>query len=101
VLGRSERTLVDGKRVCEVRFVYVGREAEEEFWEEPCADVDARMVSRGDLETLGRWERLDSFQQKFVGAMPAGTVLYIGGKFSASVYPIDETGTSIEVAVAD
>ena len=101
VIGKHDRTIADGKRACDVDFVYAGREQEDVFWHEPCAKVTARMVKQSDLEASGRWSRLDSFQQKFVRQMPGGQVLYIEGSFSASVYPVDETGTSIEVAVAD
>lgn len=101
VIAKHDRTIADGKRACDVDFVYAGREHEDVFWHEPCDKVTAKMVKQSDLEASGRWSRLDSFQQKFVGEMPGGQVLYIEGSSSASVYPIDETGTSIEVAVAD
>lgn len=101
VLGKRDRTLVDGKQVCEVTFVYAGREPENLFWEEPCADVDPQMMGRRELKELSRRERLDERQRKFIEAMPGDQLLYVGGGLSASVYPIDETGTSIEVTVAD
>lgn len=101
ILGKKDRTLAKGDRVCEISFVYAGRESENLFWDEPCADVTAKMMEKRELEELGRWERLDGFQRKFVTAMPNGKVLYVGGGFSASIYPVDETGTSIEVSVAD
>ena len=101
VIGKHDQTLADGKRSCDVDFVYAGQEHEDVFWHEPCNKVTAKMVTRSNLEAMGRWDRLDSFQQKFVEQMPGGKVLYIEGGFSASVYPVDETGTSIEVAVAD
>ncbi|PTQ60089.1 hypothetical protein C8J45_11340 [Sphingomonas sp. PP-CE-3G-477] len=101
VLSKHDRTLSDGAQVCDVDFVYAGREPEDVFWEEPCASVTARMVSRSALDALGRWGRLDQYQRRFVADMPGGQVLYVEGNFSASIYPVDETGTSIEVAVAD
>ncbi len=100
VIGTKDKTLSDGK-VCEVSFVYGGREPESIFWEEPCAGVTAKMMDRRELEQLGRWERLDDFERKFVEGMPGGKVLYVGGDASASIYPIGTTGTSYEVAVAD
>jgi hypothetical protein len=33
--------------------------------------------------------------------MPGGKVLYVEDASSASIFPIDTTGTSIEVSVAD
>lgn len=100
VISTTDRTLSDGK-VCDVAFVYAGREPENIFWEEPCAEVTAKMMGRAELERLGRWERLDSFERKFVEAMPGGKVLYVGGGASASIYPIGTGGTAYEVAVAD
>lgn len=101
VLGKRDRTIAGGKHVCDIDFVYAGREPENVFWEEPCRAVTAKMIGSADLKALGRWSRLDSFQRKFVDQMPGGRVLYIEGSLSASVYPIDETGNSIEVPVAD
>lgn len=101
VIGKQDRTVAGGKRVCAIDFVYAGHAPEDLFRDEPCAAVTARMMDRRDLMALGRWDRLDRFQQAFVERMPGGRVLYVAGAFSASVYPVDETGTSIEVAVAD
>lgn len=101
ILGKKDRTLAKGDRICEISFVYAGRGSENLFWDEPCAEVTAKMMEKRELEELGRWEKLDGFQRKFIAAMPDGKVLYVGGGFSASIYPVDETGTSIEVPVAD
>jgi len=101
VIGKHDRTIADGKRVCDVNFVYADRKAENIFWAEPCVAVTATMIDRQALEASDRWTRLDAFEQKFVESMPGGQVLQIEGTFSASIYPIDTTGTSIEVSVAD
>lgn len=101
VIGKRDRTIADGKHVCDVDFAYADREPEDLFWNEPCAAVTVTMVDRQALERSDRWNRLDAFQQKFVEQMPGGRVLQIEGSFSASIYPIDTTGTTIEVAVAD
>lgn len=100
VLGQNQLVL-RGKPACEVRFVYAGRDPENLFWEEPCAAVTARMLTRRELEALGRWERLDDFARKFVTALPDGKVLYVEGGASASVYPVGTTGSAYEVPVAD
>ena len=100
VIGTKDRTLSDGK-VCEVSFVYGGREPESIFCDEPCAGVTAKMMDRRELEQLGRWERLEDSDRTFVEGMPGGKVLYVGGAASASVYPVGTTGTSYEVSVAD
>ncbi len=101
VIGKHDRTIAGGRQVCAIDFVYADRGPEDVFWAEPCAAVTAAMVDRYDLEASGRWHRLDAFQQGFVERMPGGYVLQIEGTFSASIYPVDTTGTSIEVAVAD
>lgn len=101
LLGKRDRTLAGGDKVCDISFVYAGREAEGVFWEEPCRAVTATMMDRAGLERLNRWERLDAFQQRFVEQMPGGLVLYVGGEFSAAVYPYGTTGTVEEVTVAD
>jgi hypothetical protein len=100
VIGTKDRSLSDGK-VCEIDFVYAGREPENIFWEEPCPGVTAKMMGQSDLEQLGRWERLDEFERKFVEGMPGGKVLYVEGGTSASIYPIGTSGTTYEVPVAD
>ena len=100
VLGKRDFAL-RGAPACEIRFVYAGHEPENLFWEESCAAVTAKMTTRPELESLGRWERLDDHARGFVAALPGGRVLYVEGGFSASVYPIGTTGTTYEVPVAD
>lgn len=101
VIGKRDRMIAGGRKICAIDFVYAGRAPEDVFWQEPCADVTAIMIDRAELERLDRWSRLDAAQQRFVERMPGGRVLYVGGTFSASVYPVDDTGSSIEVEVAD
>lgn len=100
ILSRRDITL-RGKPACDIRYVYAGRAPDNLFWEEPCSAVTAKLLTRRDLQGLGRWERLDSFEQDFVEALPGGRVLYVEGSFSASVYPIGTTGTAFEAPVAD
>ena len=100
VIGKKDFAL-RGKPACQVDFVYAGRDPENLFWEEPCQAVTARMMGQGELESLGKWERLDEFERKFVAALPGGKVLYIEGSFSASIYPVGTTGETYEVPVAD
>lgn len=59
------------------------------------------MIGRAKLEELGWWDKLDDFARKYVTEMPGGLVLYVEGEFTASVFPVDETGTPYEVTVAD
>jgi hypothetical protein len=99
VIGKKDMAL-RGKPACEIDFAYGSGEPENLFWEEPCAAVTARMLSRAELEGLGRWERLDDAARGFIARQPQGRVLYVEGSASASVYPVGTTGT-YEVPVAD
>ncbi|MEH3148323.1 MAG: hypothetical protein PGN34_24035 [Methylobacterium frigidaeris] len=100
ILGKADR-IRRGAPVCEIRFVYAGRAAEDLIWNEPCTAVTATMATRADLERLGRWGRLDRFARDFIRALPGGRVLSVEGRASASVYPVGTTGATYEVPVAD
>lgn len=101
VLGKSDKKMVDGTTACVVRFAYGGQPPEIMLWDEPCSNVTAGMIDRDKLEALGWWAKLDSFARGFIADMPGGRVLYISGKFSASVFPVGTSGTPYEVEVAD
>ncbi len=100
LLGKSDFTL-RGKPACKIAYAYAGHAPDTLFWEEPCADVTARLASADDLQGWGKWRRLDDYARQFVQAMPGGRVLYVEGSFSASVYPVGTSGDAYEVAVAD
>ncbi len=100
LLGKSDFTL-RGKPACKIAYAYAGHAPDTLFWEEPCADVTARLASADDLQGWGKWLRLDDYARQFVQAMPDGRVLYVEGRFSASVYPVGTSGEAYEVTVAD
>jgi hypothetical protein len=100
LVGLTDITL-RGKPACRIVFAYVGRDDEDLFWEEPCNKVTAKLMTQAELESVGKWDRLDEFARKFIAARPDGKVLYVEGSFSASVYPIGTTGETYEVSVAD
>ena len=100
LLGKSDFTL-RGKPACKIAYAYAGHAPDTLFWEEPCADVTARLAGKSDLQGWGKWRRLDDHARKFVQAMPGGRVLYVEGRFSASVYPVGTSGEAYEVTVAD
>lgn len=100
LLGKSDFTL-RGKPACKIAYAYAGHAPDTLFWEEPCADVTARLASADDLQGWGKWRRLDDYARQFVQAMPGGRVLYVEGSFSASVFPVGTSGDAYEVAVAD
>ena len=93
--------MVDGKIACYIDFVYAGEEPQDTVWVEPCSKVTTGMIGRAKMESLGWWEKLDSFQRGFVEKMPGGQTLFVEGEFSAAIYPEDETGTAAEITVAD
>ncbi|WP_235532939.1 hypothetical protein [Sphingomonas sp. Leaf412] len=90
-----------GKPACNILFRYAGHEPETLFWKEPCKAVTTRMMDRAGLEAAGTWARLDPFDRKFVAALPGGRVLYVGGSFTASIYPIGSNGLTYDIPVAD
>jgi hypothetical protein len=100
VLRRTD-VVRHGRPACHILFRYAGHEPETLFWQEPCKAVTTRMMSQADLQAAGKWDRLDPFDRKFVSALPGGRVLYVGGGFTASIYPIGTTGMTYEVSVAD
>ena len=100
LLGKSDFTLRD-KPACKIAYAYAGHAPDTLFWEEPCADVTARLAGKSGLQGWGKWRRLDDHARKFVQAMPGGRVLYVEGRFSASVYPVGTSGEAYEVTVAD
>lgn len=90
-----------GKPACNILFRYAGHEPETLFWKEPCKAVTTKMMGQAELESAGKWDRLDPFDRKFVAALPGGRVLYVGGSFTASIYPIGTNGLTYDIAVAD
>ena len=86
---------------CRIDFAYAGYERESVFWMEPCADVTAEFMDRSQLEQLNRWERIDDYGRNAIAKRTGGQVLYVGGTFAASVYPVDYNHHTIEISVAD
>lgn len=87
---------------CKIDFVYAGFEPEDLFWDgEICDKVTAELVDQAKLERLGKWQRLDEFEKRHVSKLPGGKVLYVGGQFTASIYPVGTTRLSYEVQLAD
>lgn len=99
---RKADVLAGGKPACKIDFVYEGFEPEDLYWDdESCANVQASLVDQAELQRLGKWKRLDEFERRNVNALPGGKVLYVEGKFTASIYPVGTTRLSYEVSVAD
>lgn len=101
IIGKVD-VVAAGRSACKIDFAYAGFEPEDLYWDdETCANVQASLVDQAELRRLGKWQRLDEFEQRNVNAMPGGKVLYVEGKFTASIYPVGTTRLSYEVSVAD
>lgn len=101
VIGKRDVT-IRGRPSCRIDFVYAGFEPEDLYWDgESCASVTAKLVDQGELRSLGKWQRLDDFAKRHISEMPGGEVLYVEGRFTASLYPVGTTRLSYEVRVAD
>ena len=94
-------TAMQAGPACRIDFAYAGYERESVFWLEPCADVTAKFMDRAQLEQLNRWERIDDYGRDAIAKRTDGQVLYVGGTFAASVYPVDYNHHTIEISVAD
>lgn len=100
VLGERDRQMVGGP-ACEIAFTYPSYPQQTVIWEEPCEAVDARIMRQAELEAFNRWERIDDYGRKAIAERTGGDVLYVGGTFSASVFPMDYNHLPFEIAVAD
>ena len=100
VLGKRDRQMVGGA-ACEITFTYPDYPPQIVIWEEPCKAVDARIMRQPQLEEFNRWERIDEYGRKAIAERTGGDVLYVGGSFSASVFPMDYNQLPFEIAVAD
>ena len=101
VTGKRD-IMQDGKPACFIDFSYEGYVPETLIWEgEKCDTIQVKLINPDELGKLGKWERLDDFAQKHVRTLTQGEVLYVEGKFTASVFPVGTTGQSYEVVIAD
>ena len=100
ILSMRDTTMQEGP-ACRIDFAYTGYERESVFWMEPCADVTAKFMDRAQLEQLNRWERIDDYGRNAIAKRTGGQVLYVGGTFAASVYPVDYNYHTIEISIAD
>lgn len=100
ILAKTERQMASGP-ACEVKFAYAGYAPETVIWDEPCAKVTAEFMDQARLEELNRWERIDDYGRNAIASRTNGIVLYIGGTFAASVYPMDYNHLTTEITVAD
>ena len=100
VLALRDRRMAEGP-ACDIAFTYAGHPPQRVIWEEACDAVTARIMRQEDLERYNRWERIDDYGRKAIAERTGGEVLYVGGTFSAAVYPIDYNHLPFEIAVAD
>jgi hypothetical protein len=87
---------------CFITFAYAGYAPETLIWDdEPCGALTAEFFTPAELERSNDWERLEATDQQKVMALPGQRVLYVGGEFTASVYPLDTNNLTYEVVVTD
>lgn len=87
---------------CRITFAYEGYAPETLIWsKEPCGEVSAMFLTRAELEHHNDWQKLSDYDRTRFATLPDGEVLYVGGEFTASVYPIDYNNLTYEVTVSD
>lgn len=91
-----------GEAGCFITFAYAGHAPETLIWSgEPCTALTAQFMTPDELRAYNDWDRLDGDIQNKVRELPGQKVLYVGGEFTASVYPLDYNNLTIEVVVSD
>lgn len=87
---------------CFITFAYAGYPPETLIWKrEPCSALTVQFMTPADLKKYNDWERLAAVDHRKVLALPDQRVLYVGGEFTASVYPLDINSLTYEVVVSD
>jgi hypothetical protein len=90
------------KAGCFITFAYAGELPETLIWDdEPCTALTTLFMTPADLKRSNDWDRLDSTDQQKVMALPDQRVLYVGGEFTASIYPLDTNNLTYEIVVSD
>jgi hypothetical protein len=87
---------------CFITFAYAGESPETLIWDdEPCTALTAMFMTPAELKQSDAWDRLDIGDQQTIMALPGQRVLYVGGEFTASVYPLGSNHLTYEVVVSD
>lgn len=87
---------------CFITFAYAGHAPETLIWDqEPCTALTVQFMTPAELKKYNDWDRLDPADQRKVMALPEQRVLYVGGEFTASVYPLDYNNLTYEIVVTD
>lgn len=87
---------------CFITFAYAGHAPETLIWDrESCTALNAQFMTPAELKKYNDWDRLDADDQRNVMALPERRVLYVGGQFTASVYPLGHNNLTYQVVVTD
>lgn len=87
---------------CFITFAYAGESPETLIWDdEPCTALTAMFMTPAELKQSDDWNRLDRRDQQAIMALPEQRVLYVGGEFTASIYPLGSNHLTYEVVVSD
>ena len=99
----AEKFPARGDKVgCFITFAYKGEQPETLIWDdEPCTALTAMFMTPADLKQSDDWNRLDTGDQQTIMALPDQRVLYVGGEFTASIYPLGSNHLTYEVVVSD
>ena len=96
------REISDGKGLygCKISIAYQGVQHEWVDMIGRCSEMNARIVSKADLETTNSWTKLHPNGRKMVEQMPEKKVLYTTNQHNTTVFPLDEKGTRWEFTLA-
>jgi hypothetical protein len=93
---------VAGESACSLIVRYVGSQDQPVTWrKEECGSISLKFVTLGDLTSLGQEAKLDGDAREDVSQLPDHRTLYIEGKFSSAIYPINAAGHIYRVNLAD
>jgi hypothetical protein len=92
---------VAGKPACAFEIRYPAHLDQPAVWSgEACADVHARFVTTGELQTLGRLSALPEETREDI-AQTHDKVFDVEGQVASAIYPLNEAGHAYKVALAD
>ena len=93
---------VGGTPACALTVSYSGSEEQPVTWiGESCAKITVKFMSKKNLDNLGNYSMLTDETKGDIEALPGKRVLYVEGKQSASIYPMNVSGLLYEVSVND
>ncbi|MEG3166363.1 hypothetical protein U1701_17375 [Sphingomonas sp. PB2P19] len=103
--GRVVETIditVNGEPACALTVRYRHKVDQPATWRgERCADISVRLVSLKDLVNLGQAAKLDADAREDLARTDGGRAIYVEGKFSSALFPLNVLGRIYKVPLAD